>query len=59
MISGTSPGGPQIQRTWVMGGETSVRGVHLTVTNHQIADLQTAKSRYQLGKQVLKGIEGT
>jgi hypothetical protein len=42
-----------------MGGEASVRGVHLTVTNHQIADLQTAKSRYQLGKQVLEGIEGT
>ena len=59
MISGTFPGGPQIQTISVMGGERSVGGVHLTVTNHQIADLQTAKSRYQIGKQVIEGIEGT
>ena len=59
MISGTSPGGPQILRIWIVEGEVLVRGVQLTVTKHQIADLQTAKSRYQIGKQVIEGIEGT
>ena len=42
-----------------MGGKLSHQGVQLTGTKHQLADLQTAKSRYQLGKQVLEGIEGT
>ena len=59
MISGTSPGGPQILSIRPVGGKLSVRGVQLTVTKHQIADLQTAKSRYQIGKQVIEGIEGT
>ena len=59
MISGTSPGERQILRPCQVEGESYVRGVQLTVTNHQIADLPAAKSRCQIGKQVIEGIEGT
>ncbi len=57
--SGTSPGTSLVKGNEVGDGKLSVRGVQLTVTKHQLADLQPAKSRYQVGKQVIEGIEGT
>ena len=50
MISGTSPGGPQILRPHPGEGNTLIPGPSNSYHKHQFADLQTAGSRYQTGK---------
>ena len=50
MIFQGQPGGPQIESIHPGGGNTPLPGPSKTVAKHQIADLQTAKSRYQTGK---------
>ena len=50
MILQGCPGETRIEVTHPGGGKTLLPGPSKTVTKHQIADLQTAKSRYQTGK---------
>ena len=50
MNFGTLPGGTQVESTTPVGGNGTVPGPKVTGHKHQVADLQTAKSRYQTGK---------
>ena len=52
-----SLGGAQVEITHPGEGNPLVPGPQQTVTNLQIADLQTANSRYQTGT-VIEGLEG-
>jgi len=44
------PWGTQVEVIHPGGGDLVLRGSSKQVTKHQIADLQTVKSRYQTGK---------